>query len=519
MTKTLKTTGLAADARFCLVVDDDGVTLRELVSGRFSTWNGVDAWTDSDNTLMVVDTPVVVGSASWKGATRNYFETFASGTFEFSGVRFPSNISLPSGRSIASGGTATGFTVFLAVAGATAGGGNDNGRRFVSFTSNNFGIQRDQTSGLGEVNRQEDQTATTSVLPADGVTPYALAGTHHPTIGEPFRGFFGLEPNTLALEVDDVQPGNWSTELLQFVGGVSGAGSLASKFHIVVIFEGTKTLAELQPLMTDWEAELFQTAADTTAPIYSVVPAIDSVTDASITADATAADETDATVDHLALVLADGGVAPADDAEFLTWHAAGAGSNGVLAVGTTAGVANGVEGSITLTGSLSASTAYDVYYAVQDSSGNLNLAAKLDATTSAAPINVAVTGSTETTIVNSFSLSKVAAITESTEVDVSNIVTVIGIGSITFTNLADQDGQLVPATTQIDGIWWPDVTGTGAQDWSNLNATPEPFSVTLTVDGELVITGITSGSGLLALRWIRTDDGLIHRHNGRYTIT
>ena len=107
-------------------------------------------------------------------------------------------------------------------------------------------------------------------------------------------------------------------------------------------------------------------AADTTAPTFSVNPAQDTVTDTSVTVDATAADETDATVDHYAVVVADGAAAPSG-----AQVAAGQDSTGSAAIasGNDTGVSNGAEGSIVMSG-LTANTAYDAYYIVQDSVPN-----------------------------------------------------------------------------------------------------------------------------------------------------
>lgn len=121
---------------------------------------------------------------------------------------------------------------------------------------------------------------------------------------------------------------------------------------------------------------------DTTAPAFDTAPAEDTSvkTSTAITVKATATDAVDSTVDHFALLLTNGATYPSSGTQAKSWYDTGAGSNGVLATGTSAGVANGVEGSIEFT-SLDPSTHYDEAYFVGDSSGNYNLHTKLDVRT------------------------------------------------------------------------------------------------------------------------------------------
>lgn len=126
---------------------------------------------------------------------------------------------------------------------------------------------------------------------------------------------------------------------------------------------------------------------DSTAPTYGTSPALDDRTDIDITVDATASDETDATVNHYAVVIADGGTAPSG-------AQVAAGTDGADAAaldsGSHTGVSNAAEGSITLGGSLSPSTAYDVYYTVRDSSSNYAAATLINVTTRPGPTAAAI---------------------------------------------------------------------------------------------------------------------------------
>lgn len=130
-------------------------------------------------------------------------------------------------------------------------------------------------------------------------------------------------------------------------------------------------------------------SGDSTAPTYGTSPALDDRTDITITVDATASDETDATVNHYAIVLTNGATAPSTGTELKSWHDTGAGSNNVVSVGSDTSVSNAAEGSITLT-SVSASTAYDVYYTTGDSSDNYASPTLIETTTRPGPTAAAV---------------------------------------------------------------------------------------------------------------------------------
>lgn len=124
---------------------------------------------------------------------------------------------------------------------------------------------------------------------------------------------------------------------------------------------------------------VFAAGGDTTAPTCSVSPAEDSVTSSSITVDATCSDETDASVNHYAVAVADAAAAPSP-----AQIAAGQDSTGsaALAACSDLAVTNAAEGQCALTG-LSASTAYDVYYTVGDSAPNYLTPVLINSTTSA----------------------------------------------------------------------------------------------------------------------------------------
>lgn len=122
-------------------------------------------------------------------------------------------------------------------------------------------------------------------------------------------------------------------------------------------------------------------AGDSTAPTCGTAPAEDSNTDTSTTVDATCSDETDSTVDHYWAVTANDATDPTPTELRLNTY----GGTFIDRDASDAGVTNGVESQVTLTG-LSASTAYDVFHTVCDSSDNCKDVVQIDITTDAATV-------------------------------------------------------------------------------------------------------------------------------------
>lgn len=134
-----------------------------------------------------------------------------------------------------------------------------------------------------------------------------------------------------------------------------------------------------------------ETVADETAPTYGTTPALHDRTATTITVDATATDAASSTVNHYAVAVANGASAPSATQVAAGQNAAG---SAALAAGNDLAVANGAEGSITLTG-LSPSTDYDVYYVVGDAVPNYTtpvlINVRMRATITAATVNAAGT--------------------------------------------------------------------------------------------------------------------------------
>lgn len=108
----------------------------------------------------------------------------------------------------------------------------------------------------------------------------------------------------------------------------------------------------------------------------------------------------------------------------------------------------------------------------------------------------------------------------SRDLGAANLITVVvpPKETLEIINLSDRDGQLVPVNTTVHGIWWPDNKGTGPQDWNNLNSLREDFSTLIQEQGILRIPNLTSGNGLLVLKWVRLEDNIVHTFDGRYVV-
>jgi len=246
---TLKSTGLAADLIACYMVDDDGVTLREWVSGQFSTWNGVDTWADdAGNADMSVDNPVVVGQATWKGTSFNYFQTLANGTYNFYGIRHSAAQTVPGGTSQG------GFGVFAACAGMDAGGAYNG--LIANGGSNAFFGKNDTDYITWYVGSGYRMSSSTQTLPSDLSTKFSFAGNW--INGGTSDVLFGLESGSLA-NVGSAAGGSFSFSDYQYIGGLSGSGNLPGKHHLIAIFNRPLSDTEYQSLHNDWFGALFQT--------------------------------------------------------------------------------------------------------------------------------------------------------------------------------------------------------------------------------------------------------------------
>src|SRR5690242_8450972 len=100
---SLKGTGQATELTACVMVDQDGSTIKEFVSSTI-------------NADMTVDSGVTISTSSWKSTTYPYISTTTNGAFDYKGVRFGTNK-----PTVSLGNGGAGVGVFCAMAGMSAG--------------------------------------------------------------------------------------------------------------------------------------------------------------------------------------------------------------------------------------------------------------------------------------------------------------------------------------------------------------------------------------------------------------
>lgn len=221
MALTLKTTGIASIALAVVAVDEDN-TVKDFVVG---------------NNESV--TAVSVGSGTWGGVSRRYFETLPNGPFNYFGVAYTS-----AGSSIAPATRfQSGFAVYAAFNAYVSGShfwgdGNQSGWRRDAdgrpgwYASFNFRLKGTTTIATG--------------------TKFSFAGNYRNVATSVADWFYGLESSTLSIENTTVAPGVGTNGALADLGGVSAAGYVDANWHVFVVFASVLTTAQFDSLHSDW---------------------------------------------------------------------------------------------------------------------------------------------------------------------------------------------------------------------------------------------------------------------------
>jgi hypothetical protein len=257
---TLLSTGQAADLVALWMVDEDGLTLREWVTGYSSTWNGSNDWTDNDAEMTVEDA-VVVGSGTWKGETLNYFETLADGSFDFHGILL--NATGDGRPTIDIGSGDPGVGVWFASAGHAASSGTAWGY-MLQLGAATQGLKRGtSTSGglLWEIAAADITADAGTDLPTNGTTKFSAAANYEYNTSQglaPDYGY-GLESGSLAADgTYTPQTRGASDTTISAIGGAAGLGHFAGKYFALAIFNSPRSLAQMQALHDDFMGELFE---------------------------------------------------------------------------------------------------------------------------------------------------------------------------------------------------------------------------------------------------------------------
>lgn len=346
MPRSLKTTGLAAEALGVVALDDDGVTLREWVNGWSSvTSDGGVTWTNNDPDMTVND-GVLVGSKSWKGAIHPYFHpTEGSDKFKTNGISFAAPI------------VSTLITLQISAIGVLASKSNDGYNTVLAG-------QLDQERGLGlngDILTWMSGIATlgTTVLPTDGATGFTVAANYKDGDGTAdMQGFVGLESGALAL--DATVPNTPENVTIERIGARNGNKASDYKAHLWVFFDRYLTEAEAQSIHNDPFGVFFDTAAaDTTPPTVSAATA---TATGETTADVGATSNEDGT--GYMVIVPSGATAPSA-AQIIA--GTDASDSAPVDSGQVACTANAAF-TIAATG-LTAGTTYDAYVTAEDGAG------------------------------------------------------------------------------------------------------------------------------------------------------
>lgn len=226
--------GLPYTVLSCVVVDDDGATIRDVASSAVTA-------------DMTIDGGVTIGSRTRNGFTRPYFETAANGPFNFHGLRWGTNKPpMPSGN------TDSGFTVLYLLAGVSAG----SSVQLFSDASHTL-VGRDGGTGRPCAVAWGSNLGT-DAIPADGTTPYTLALYYN--YDDPACEWFDAPEGDPLVSNGTFDPGAFgsSSGVENAIGGAIGNGNLPAKYHLRLILEGLVDVADLDEIADDYVTALFE---------------------------------------------------------------------------------------------------------------------------------------------------------------------------------------------------------------------------------------------------------------------
>lgn len=236
MPYTLKSTGVASKAIFVVGVDDDNATIREFVSSTV-------------NSTMTVDAPVSVGTATYGGVTRRFFETTRTGAFAFGGVRFGANK-----PGYDAGPSGAGLTVVQVMAGSF--NFEDGASPWIAIDGSGAGLMRSASAGPAQwfLFSGYRGTATAINIPTDGTTKFTLAGDTKD--GSPWRIYYGLEGGAISQNNTDVLNSGFGGPALIESIGYGAIGVQRGRFFLAAGFT-LLSAAEIAEIHADPWGALF----------------------------------------------------------------------------------------------------------------------------------------------------------------------------------------------------------------------------------------------------------------------
>lgn len=240
MAYTLKTTGLATKLKSCVGVDEDGVTVKDFVTGNVAVQHA---------SVAVPKT----GSATWKGVARNWFKTdYGASVPETQGITWTT----PPPAFVG----ATGLSFWCA---ANTMSGLASQTIWACADGNNTGLRFSATGNMEAYASGVFLATSTTAIPAATKVSFGL---QMKLSASGLQFFRGLESGTLSADGTYNDPGAVGNQVLNSFGGRYGHGSVPGEYFIACWFEDAAliTEAEMQSLHNDWFGTLFESVTATT---------------------------------------------------------------------------------------------------------------------------------------------------------------------------------------------------------------------------------------------------------------
>lgn len=237
MAYILKTTGLATKLKSCVGVDEDGVTVKDFVTGNVAVQHA---------SVAVPKT----GTSTWKGVARNWFRTdYGASVPETQGITWTT----PPPAFVG----ATGLSFWCA---ANTMAGLASQTIWACADGNNTGLRFSATGNMEAYASGVFLATSTTAIPAATKVSFGL---QMKLSASGLQFFRGLESGTLSADGTYNDPGAVGNQVLNSFGGRYGHGSVPGEYFIACWFEDAAliTEAEMQSLHNDWFGTLFQASA------------------------------------------------------------------------------------------------------------------------------------------------------------------------------------------------------------------------------------------------------------------
>lgn len=241
MARTLKSSGLALNLVTCLGVDDDNTTIK-----------------DFKGLAVTPHANVTKSTASWKGTTYPFFQTYSVSSTSPAGVAYDTPPTV-------AGNDSDGFSAFVVCMGMDAATGSSSVKTIIDIdltaSPNLRGFHSRNGAGGAQLGMNAGAIGST-VLPTDLSTKFSV-GANFKYNENSSEVFYGLESGSLASDSATSTPasGDSASFVVRYVGGYSGQNTQPGKYALVCVFNRKLTLAEFQSLHNDPFGTLFDAAS------------------------------------------------------------------------------------------------------------------------------------------------------------------------------------------------------------------------------------------------------------------